>query len=522
MSSEAVTSEAKQGLLEQAANIDWAPEQSAPEDIEIESLRHRGVDRLTIKLQPQKTRGGLFGLFSSKRSQSKHMATLSISDETLSIETAAAKTNVKMHDIEALALNHDIAEKASQIVLTASNKKTTFGQGLSTQSLTWLRDRLLLEAAGLMWKPIFHIGRRSTAKTVCPENDTYLAWTNANNSLIQFFVSEAPERAKELNGAIQGEDWNTASKSASWLKSTCAVVGAGYLSELCQRIELEASTEERERMPVLAQHFRTEFTKVLKRLCDISSQDVPAQAHFTDSDADRAVSQAEASAQVLLVEDSVFNQMVATSLLEDAGHQVTVASHGNEALEQLEEGSFDLILMDCQMPVLDGFETTKKIRSREFRLGRARTPIIALTAHALQDDKKRCLSVDMDDYLSKPYSPDELLAVVDRWLNPPPFFLTEEEVASADAQDDAAEVESDTGAALTEPCASDDAAVEASESPVADDNESDQDAAPSPATLSDDDIAAALAPEPTASAETSDDAGASGAEAFEEKASIVA
>ncbi len=115
---------------------------------------------------------------------------------------------------------------------------------------------------------------------------------------------------------------------------------------------------------------------------------------------------------ILLVEDNPVNQKVAARILEKAGHTVTVAASGPAALEQHERKRFDVILMDLQMPGMDGFETTRLVRERESLTGAA-TPILAVTAHAMKGDRERCLASGMDGYLSKPVRPAELLAAID-------------------------------------------------------------------------------------------------------------
>jgi len=113
------------------------------------------------------------------------------------------------------------------------------------------------------------------------------------------------------------------------------------------------------------------------------------------------------SLAILLVEDTPVNQKVARRLLEKKGHAVTVANNGREALQALERDRFDLALMDVQMPVMDGLETTAAIRKQEQSSSR-RMPIIAMTAHALNGDLEKCLQAGMDGYVSKPFHPRKL------------------------------------------------------------------------------------------------------------------
>jgi len=105
--------------------------------------------------------------------------------------------------------------------------------------------------------------------------------------------------------------------------------------------------------------------------------------------------------KILLTEDNVVNQKLAIGILSKYGHRVTVANNGQEAMDLLAEHSFDLVLMDVQMPIMDGLTATRKIREREKETG-TRTPIIAMTAHAMKGDREDCLEAGMDEYVAKP------------------------------------------------------------------------------------------------------------------------
>ena len=118
------------------------------------------------------------------------------------------------------------------------------------------------------------------------------------------------------------------------------------------------------------------------------------------------------AARILIAEDNIVNQRVAAGLLTKRGHQVTVVNNGREALDALQTGGFELVLMDVQMPDMDGFEATAEIRERERATGR-HVRIIAMTAHAMKGDKERCLAAGMDGYLSKPIDQRSLYAAVE-------------------------------------------------------------------------------------------------------------
>jgi len=142
----------------------------------------------------------------------------------------------------------------------------------------------------------------------------------------------------------------------------------------------------------------------------------PAAAPATVSDAAATTSLAALSGHVLLVEDNELNSEVAHGMLESFGLRVTLAADGMEALRAVARERFDMVLMDCQMPELDGFEATRRIRAQAAAAGVHRVPIIALTANAVRGDRERCLAAGMDGYLAKPFRSSDLHAAIRPWL----------------------------------------------------------------------------------------------------------
>ena len=140
-----------------------------------------------------------------------------------------------------------------------------------------------------------------------------------------------------------------------------------------------------------------------------------AEARATEGPARRLAPDLE-GLRVLLVEDNVVNRKVVVKMLKKMGCAVTVAENGRVALDLIEERAFDAVLMDCQMPVMDGYEAAREIRKRED--AGSRIPIVALTANALKGDRESCLAAGMDDYITKPVKKDELAALLSRWTDP--------------------------------------------------------------------------------------------------------
>jgi len=131
-----------------------------------------------------------------------------------------------------------------------------------------------------------------------------------------------------------------------------------------------------------------------------------------------AVTIKDLSARILLVEDNTINQKVAIHMLKTIGYTADVVADGQQAVEAMEKFNYDLVLMDCMMPVMDGFEATSAIRGLHSKVCNHNVPIIAMTANAMKEDRDKCLAAGMDDYISKPVKKGALADILEKWLSP--------------------------------------------------------------------------------------------------------
>jgi CheY-like chemotaxis protein len=161
---------------------------------------------------------------------------------------------------------------------------------------------------------------------------------------------------------------------------------------------------------------QSELREAIARVLGARTQEgaIPLITRYSLQDA----RDADSFLKVLLAEDNRVNQRLAVRLLEKRGHKVVVAGNGVEALAALRKESFDLVLMDVQMPEMDGYEATAAIREEE-KNSRRHQPVVALTAHAMKGDREKCLAAGMDGYLSKPIKPQELDEILEEYLNNP-------------------------------------------------------------------------------------------------------
>lgn len=413
-------------LLADASQVDLNSAWSIPHELQVENLRRRGIDILKISWSARPRRKGWLALLGlrSRSLSADAPSRVTIADQKIRIDVATDRQETRKTQSVAYAEVKSIAvllkpdAARSHIRIEAQKGNLDLAHGLSEDALNWLRDRLLLETAGLAWRPIHNVGKRTTRLTTNPDEQIYRHWRAGPNKLIELFLEHAPEQIDGLERAVMRGDLMAARHNAHWLKSSAAAVGASYLSELIQRLEIDIDIKRGSEVEGLVDHILKEFgivTDALRRLNSGAALDDASAALVTGEAGEQEMAGLLDGVRVLLVEDSLVNQEVARDCLETAGCTVVAASDGREAISVFSVQGFDVVLMDCQMSGVDGFHATRSIRQFEARTGRFRTPIVALTAHALMGDRDLCIAAGMDDYLSKPFKGQDLVAAVSKW-----------------------------------------------------------------------------------------------------------
>ncbi len=254
---------------------------------------------------------------------------------------------------------------------------------------------------------------------------------NIVHKCITTYMIDTPPRMTALCAAITSSDSNALREAAHSLKSSSALVGAIRFSQLCKDLEqmgrAQAVAQAQPLLPIITSVYE-DTCRALKAIVEDAPVVAPSpqvrrmsaivmENHAPAEKA--ALSQNAAAPMILLVEDNPVNQQVALSILESMGYQADVADNGRVGLEALSRNSYALVLMDCQMPEMDGFAATREIRARESTENGAskHIPIIALTANTQPGDREQCLAAGMDDFLGKPYNQEQLQAIIERWLS---------------------------------------------------------------------------------------------------------
>jgi len=245
--------------------------------------------------------------------------------------------------------------------------------------------------------------------------------------LITTYLSDSPLLLAALHQAVSEKNASLTHDKAHSLKGSSAMIGATGVATLCRDLEQCGREQQFDRAVAILASIESCYALTHTSLSAILNdtplhEAVQMSAHATPPVLrelqETNITEVHTSPRrVLLVEDNPVNQQVALGVLEYLGYQVDVADNGRLGVEAFASGRHDLILMDCQMPEMDGFEATRVIREQEKQASVLRqVPIIALTANTAAGDREKCLAAGMDDYLGKPYNQEHLRSVLERWL----------------------------------------------------------------------------------------------------------
>ena len=233
-------------------------------------------------------------------------------------------------------------------------------------------------------------------------------------------ASESPFQIAILDHQMPGMDGEQLGRAIKDNPSLCDIAAIIILSSAGDRGDggplREAGFDAYMVKPVRCSQLIDTLAQVWARQGDDSSPDLAASTGNGFMAASVLPNEQESesiAARVLLAEDNIVNQKVAVKMLEKLGCRVDVAPNGQDAVEMIETLHYDAVLMDCQMPVLDGYQATAEIRRRRGTAGHI--PIIAMTANAMKGDREKCLSSGMDDYISKPVKPGDLKSILNKW-----------------------------------------------------------------------------------------------------------
>ena len=456
------------------AIANWDPYEMPPQGVRIENLRRRGIDVMRFYLEVPsrgnqllycvpfvlglsiiacsiyvlwlKLAGGvgaflLLYFLKMDRSSLTKRWTLSLAPEYIGViaETGKASTSyskrIDFEDIKGVEVRRERGKSTTQLIINTQTEKIVVGHGLSKDLTKWLKNFLVLELAGLSWRPIFGVNRSQSKSRSVNKHNPLLLDHDLAIRLIDIFLLQAPEFIKELGEAVAARDADGIRKNAHWLKAASANVGAKHMSDQCQLMQLYAMDEEYSRIDILFEDIEAKSADVMNWLADIrqTAATTIAEADLSDvhpasrtapqpgkpkATADEEAGDGEIiDARILVVDDSEVSRLIAEDCLGQVVKHIAFAKDGGQALHELTRGDYDLILSDCEMAGIDGYEFARRMRDYERRTQQIPTPIIALTAHALKRDRARCIAAGMDDYLSKPFSYEELEGKVRKWLH---------------------------------------------------------------------------------------------------------
>jgi len=280
-----------------------------------------------------------------------------------------------------------------------------------------------LEKILIKWLP-HKLKETKTEKTKTASQPTPSSSTDSNileletfNTLKQLFgdrftpaieqhTQNAQKNVQQIEEALKQNDLKTAERAAHSLKGASMQFGAASLGSIAAEIEALARNKE----PDSAKALLAKLKNTQQQAAHAMLQQLGIAAETAPPDSRQTLG------RVLIVDDNLTNQEVACGMLVKRGLHTDIATNGQEAIKMLSASTYDLIFMDCQMPVMDGFDATRHIRNPQSPTKNSMTPIIAMTANTTKADRDQCLAVGMNDYISKPVNAQQLQQLLDKWL----------------------------------------------------------------------------------------------------------
>lgn len=454
----------------------WSPHAPPPAGVRLDNLRRRGIDLLRFHLHAPHRTGHfvrammtlamvpfiawciyenwlafmlivlfVMAIVSQQFEPSKLDGnwTISLTPNAMSIdrnkgeEKAETIINIEPTDIKSIDIRKFKTNGRHYLRVSSAGDKVDFGAGLSKEALVWLKNYLIMEISGRAWRPLYNVDRSVTRtnKTEAAANPTLMGQDLAMR-LIDIYRNEAPGFIEQLGEAVENQDAVGIRQNAHWLKSASAHVGAKYMSESCQVMQIYGMDNDLSRTEVLFEEIKRTNEDLMRWLSEVSDvstmavmqappaqnvplrRDAPLELGATAKNARDAEGAVSREMKILVIDDSAVSREIARNFLSDLANELVFANDGQAAIDLCGSDKFDLILTDCEMFGMDGYEFARKFREIEIETGAERTPVVALTAHALKGDRARCLDAGMDDYLSKPYTVEELHKKIEQWLNP--------------------------------------------------------------------------------------------------------
>lgn len=409
----------------------WNPYGTPPDGIRLLNLRNANINSILLYIEPKSFSRSLrrmLGLTAADAPWVIRLQSGAIKVVTKSgLLSRPRETQFSFPNVKNISIPSRRQGGQQYLQIEGRAETISLGHGLSAEALEWLKNYLIIIVAGLTWKPIGKEGRLNIHNDINYATNPILLKSDLAIRLIDIFLSDVDQKVERLIHSVDGQDVDGIRKQAHWLKSASANVGAWHICELAQKLEKNAIDKNLSQAKSLSSEIESTLPEFKTWLTDVQKTAAVMISHKANEDGDTAtvsLGQKEEpqrkrhSARVLVVDDSAVSREVAIEFLNDMVDEVVCASDGREAIEKWKSQPFDLIFMDSEMTKMNGIEATKEIRSQEQNTGQKRIPIVGLTGNIHNDQKQTAFDAGMDDYIEKPYTPENLEKALTEWIKP--------------------------------------------------------------------------------------------------------